>query len=315
MRQDCLELSEAKPILFCSCYFNCCFFLHEVLKHSKALCAKSNLFHVSTNFNPRCVQVGFKNLSCSVFCMRNIVSILDSFAAIHTYSCHIDSILAQNPISLKRVILWYNQVMDTLLTFVVSFAVLIYSVILHELAHGLVADRLGDPTARLSGRLTLNPLPHIDLFWTILLPLMLMFTGGPIFGGAKPVPIDPFNLKEGKKDVALVALAGPATNLLLAIIAALLIRTHIFNPAEQILTIIFSLNVYLAVFNLLPLPPLDGSKVFALLLPDREAAAFMALGNIGILILFLLLAFPIGGFYLPTFMQNIYASVVRLMGF
>ncbi|MBI2033277.1 MAG: site-2 protease family protein, partial [Candidatus Levybacteria bacterium] len=85
--------------------------------------------------------------------------------------------------------------------------ILIYSAILHEIAHGYVADRLGDPTARLSGRLTLNPIPHIDPFMTILLPLLLIMSGSPIiFGGAKPVPVDPFNLKEGRKDIAIVAL-------------------------------------------------------------------------------------------------------------
>ena len=105
-----------------------------------------------------------------------------------------------------------------------SLPILLFSAILHEVAHGLVADRLGDPTPRLMGRLTLNPKSHIDPFMSIALPLLLMLSGSPlIFGAAKPVPVDPFNLKEGRKDVALVALAGPLTNVLLAIFSSFLL--------------------------------------------------------------------------------------------
>src|SRR3989338_1003057 len=101
---------------------------------------------------------------------------------------------------------------------VISLAILVFSAILHEVAHGFVADRFGDPTPRLSGRLTLNPKSHIDPFMSVLLPLVLLLSGSPvIFGAAKPVPIDPFNLRDGRKDVALVALAGPLTNIILAI--------------------------------------------------------------------------------------------------
>src|SRR3990167_1552574 len=108
---------------------------------------------------------------------------------------------------------------------VTTLAILVFSAILHEIAHGYVADRFGDPTARLMGRLTLNPIPHLDPLMSIILPLLLAFTGSPIIlGGAKPVPVDPFNLKDGRKDIALVSLAGPATNILLAIIATLLFR-------------------------------------------------------------------------------------------
>src|SRR6266480_5265448 len=104
----------------------------------------------------------------------------------------------------------------------IGLIILIFSAILHEIAHGYVADRLGDPTARLAGRLTLNPVKHIDLFWTILLPLFFFLSQSPIlFGGAKPVPVDPFNLKEGRKDIALVSLAGPLTNILLALLASI----------------------------------------------------------------------------------------------
>lgn len=192
-----------------------------------------------------------------------------------------------------------------------SLFILVYSAILHEIAHGMVADRLGDPTARLLGRLTLNPIPHIDLFMTILLPLMLIISGSPvIFGGAKPVPVDPFNLRDGRKDMALVSLAGPATNLLLAILAGLGIRMLFFFGHSAIatdfflsflfyfLTITLQLNLLLAIFNLLPIPPLDGSKIFAMLLPEKEAAAYLSLGQFGIFILLALLFFPIGPFSL-----------------
>lgn len=212
-----------------------------------------------------------------------------------------------------------------ILAIILAFPILLYSAILHEIAHGLVADRLGDPTARLSGRLTLNPISHIDPFMSILLPLFLFISGLPVFGGAKPVPIDPFNFREGKKDIALVALAGPLTNLLLAAAAALLLHGFALIPGTQssligmiaalILQVAMQINLYLAIFNLLPIPPLDGSKVFALLLPDSIADSYLYIGSIGVLILFLLLSFPVAGFYLPTFMQHLYTILVGMLGF
>lgn len=226
--------------------------------------------------------------------------------------------------SLKGENVCYTLVMDFGIGLIFLLPILLFSAILHEIAHGLIADRLGDPTARLSGRLTLNPIKHIDPFMTILLPLLLIFSGSPvIFGGAKPVPIDPFNLKDGKKDIALVALSGPLTNLLLAAVAALLYHGLNFIPTTNVVTVLFSLffqitvqiNIYLAIFNLLPIPPLDGSKVFALLLPDSLSDAYLSIGSFGVLLLFLLLSFPLGGFYLPTFMQHIYTIVSNALGF
>ncbi len=194
----------------------------------------------------------------------------------------------------------------------IGLPVLIFSAILHEVAHGYVADRFGDPTARLAGRLTLDPRPHIDTFMTILLPLMLIVSGSPIiFGGAKPVPIDPYNLKEGRKDVALVALVGPLTNVLLAVAAAGLFRFFAMLPfvipafIGYILIIIVHYNLLLAIFNLLPIPPLDGSKVFAMLLPEAQANAYMSLQGIGIFILLILLMIPIGGFSLMGLVSNL----------
>lgn len=194
----------------------------------------------------------------------------------------------------------------------IGLTILIFSAILHEVAHGFVADRFGDPTARLSGRLTLDPRPHIDPFLTLLLPFMLILSGSSIiFGGAKPVPIDPFNLKEGRKDVALVALVGPLTNVLLAIGGAMLFRFLDWLPilfpsiVGLILVLIVKYNLLLAIFNLLPIPPLDGSKVFAMLLPEEHANTYLSLQNIGIFIIFFLLLFPIGGFSLMEFVSNL----------
>ncbi len=153
-----------------------------------------------------------------------------------------------------------------------GIAILILSIIVHEIAHGVAADKLGDPTARYAGRLTLNPIPHIDPMGSIVLPLVTYFSGGFIFGWAKPVPYNPYNLRHGVWGEALVALAGPASNILIALIFGLLIR---FAPlSESLLTVsalIALVNINLAVFNLVPIPPLDGSKVlFALLPPGRE---------------------------------------------
>lgn len=208
--------------------------------------------------------------------------------------------------------------------------ILIFSAILHEIAHGYIADRLGDPTARLMGRLTLNPIPHIDPIMSIALPLLLVLSGSPVlFGGAKPVPIDPYNLREGRKDVALVALAGPLTNVLLAISSALLLHGLVFViphlPQDMYLTIIANIlylilytaasyNILLAIFNLLPIPPLDGSKIFALLLPEKEAAWYLSLSNIGIFILFFLLFFPIGGFSLSQAISHWFVLAKHLLG-
>ncbi len=211
----------------------------------------------------------------------------------------------------------------------ISLGILLYSAILHEVAHGFVADRLGDPTARLSGRLTLNPKSHIDPFFSILLPLTLYFSSGGrfIFGGAKPVPVDSFNLRDGRKDIALVALSGPLTNLLLAIIASFIIKALVTVYAisvgqtvgffwELIFGILFrivEINLLLAIFNLLPIPPLDGSKVFALLLPEKEAHAFLSLGQFGIIVLLFLLFFPIGGFSLQDLIFQLFSFAQSLL--
>ncbi len=158
-----------------------------------------------------------------------------------------------------------------------SLVVLFVSVILHEVAHGYMADYLGDPTARLAGRLTLNPLSHIDPMGSIILPGILAMTGSPIMiGYAKPVPYNPYNLP-GKYDELLVAAAGPAVNILLALVFGLLMRFGGVAMSPVLFTafgIIVLRNLVLAIFNLIPIPPLDGSKVLAGILPGGMAHAY-----------------------------------------
>ena len=193
--------------------------------------------------------------------------------------------------------------------------ILLFSAILHEIAHGYVAERLGDPTARLAGRLTLNPKNHIDPIMSVLLPLILLISGSPIiFGAAKPVPVNPFNLRDGRKDLALVSLAGPLTNIMIAIAASLLLKILTFPELQGILFMVVHLNLLLAIFNLLPIPPLDGSKVFSLLLPGKMADAFLSLGSIGFLIIFFLLLSP-GTFSLGRIISSLLTFSEKLLGF
>jgi len=171
---------------------------------------------------------------------------------------------------------------------------LLFSVIVHECAHGLVAEWWGDPTARMLGRLTLNPLPHIDLFGSILVPGLLLLTGsGVVFGWAKPVPITLENFRDRKLGDITVSLAGPASNVLLALALAALLavaglafgRGGVPDALAALCGYGIFLNFILALFNLIPIPPLDGSHVVANLLPGPMAYAYRSLGQVGILIL------------------------------
>ncbi|MGE5042157.1 MAG: site-2 protease family protein [Candidatus Levyibacteriota bacterium] len=192
----------------------------------------------------------------------------------------------------------------------IGVVILIFSAILHEVMHGWVADKLGDPTARLMGRLTLNPIPHIDPLMSVVIPIILILAHSPIiFGAAKPVPVNPMHLHDGKKDFALVGLAGPLTNAVIAIIAAGLL--HIV-PADNFIAYILSLvvlyNLILAFINLIPIPPLDGSRVITFLLPDDLARKYLSIESFGIVILFLLLSFTNLGavlFNLITFSMHL----------
>ena len=157
-----------------------------------------------------------------------------------------------------------------------SFIILIISVIAHEVAHGYAADSLGDPTARLSGRLTLNPLPHIDLMGSIIIPALLIFSGSSIlFGWAKPVPYNPYNLRNKRWGEMLVAIAGSATNLFLAVIFGLIVRfgaTTLPPSALALAATITFINLFLGLFNLIPFPPLDGFTALRSALPWNLAS-------------------------------------------
>ncbi len=163
----------------------------------------------------------------------------------------------------------------TSIGFIFSLAVLIVSVMIHEIAHGWTAFILGDPTAKLAGRLTLNPIKHIDPVGSIVVPLVLsLLPGGVVFGWAKPVPYNPYNLKV-KNGPAYVALAGPASNFIIAIIFSLLIRSGLGVSllgiqALPILSIIVLINIMLGLFNLIPIPPLDGSTILFSFFPPRS---------------------------------------------
>ena len=177
-------------------------------------------------------------------------------------------------------------------------AVLIPAVILHEVSHGVVALAFGDDTAKRAGRLTLNPLAHIDPIGSVLLPLLLALAGGPIFGWAKPVPVNPRNLRNPRQQSLLVSLAGPATNIVLALVVALLLRqaTHLTLPVELLLWFGY-LNVVLATFNLIPIPPLDGSAVIERFLPAQWWPGWLKIRQYSFFLLFLLL-FLLPGDYL-----------------
>lgn len=157
------------------------------------------------------------------------------------------------------------------LDIVFSILILIMSVVVHEVSHGFAANLLGDPTARLAGRLTLSPLPHIDPVGSVLVPLLLFFTNaGVMFGWARPVPVNPYNLR-GKYGEAIVAAAGPLSNIMLAAFFGLLIRLGSVLPDSflHMATLAVIINIVLAIFNLVPIPPLDGSKILFAFLPHH----------------------------------------------
>ena len=194
--------------------------------------------------------------------------------------------------------------------------VLVFSAIIHEVAHGYMAERLGDPTARLAGRLTLNPISHLDPFGSFLLPLLLYFsTGGAfVFGWAKPVPYNPYNLKDPKAGAGKIAAAGPLTNLAIAAVFGVILRAATAggygeSPLLLLLSIIIYTNVLLAVFNLVPIPPLDGSKVLFALLPRtlraHELQRFLEQYGFYILIAFVFFGFS----FLVPIVQFVYALI------
>jgi Zn-dependent protease len=213
----------------------------------------------------------------------------------------------------------------TILTVFIYVVIFIFSAIIHEISHGYVAHLRGDNTAKLMGRITLNPMSHIELFGSILLPAMLLFLKSPIlFGWAKPVPIDYRNFKNPKLDIPLVSLAGPIANLLLALVSGFGIRLIGMFPnfeagfgaaIQSFFYILLVINVILAIINLIPIPPLDGSKVITYFMQRDLAAKYMNLNSLICLILLLLLfslsmtwslLYPVISFFVGTFSGSPY---------
>ena len=203
---------------------------------------------------------------------------------------------------------YHKIIMNQALEFIFQIAILLFSIVIHEVSHGAVAYALGDPTAKDEGRLTLNPIKHLDPFGSILLPILTYIAGGFIFGWARPVPYNPYYLKRPKwlgwiSPDALVGAAGPLSNVILAIVFGLLIRLaevfYFFPPAFfQIAAFIVFLNLILAIFNLVPIPPLDGSKVLFALLPHRADEIMVFMERYGFMLL-LVFIFLLSGIILP----------------
>lgn len=196
-----------------------------------------------------------------------------------------------------------SQLFSNPILFFVWAAALLIAVTIHEFSHAFVADRLGDPTARLLNRVSLNPINHLDPIGT----LMLLFFQ---FGWGKPVPFDPFNLRRPKRDSALISLAGPASNLILAILLSLILKLQ-FSPLLSLFLIpIIIININLAIFNLLPIPPLDGSKILYGILPMSWAEEYNDFMRSYGSILLILLIIPIGG---SSLVINLIMPVINLV--
>jgi Zn-dependent protease len=206
----------------------------------------------------------------------------------------------------------------------IFFAVFLFSLSFHEAAHAWTAERFGDSTGRYLGRITLNPIPHIDVFGTILFPLIGMLSGGMMFGWAKPVPVNTLQMRDRKLGDICVSLAGPLSNALLAVVFFVLLKTLFYSslvsplalgefayPAKRLLSTGLFLNVLLMVFNLLPIPPLDGSHVLRNLLPDSAAEVYERLQPYGFLLMILLLVTgTFGTIYSPI--SNFVAGLLYL---
>lgn len=202
------------------------------------------------------------------------------------------------------------------ISYIVSILVVIlFSMTLHEAMHGFMAYWLGDDTARLEGRLTLNPIKHIDPFLTILLPLMLAFVGAPVFGGAKPVPFNPARLRYDEWGAALVAIAGPLTNFVLAF---LFFTVYVATGMEseglvgQFLTVGMFVNLGFFIFNMLPIPPLDGSRVIYALAPDFVRRGMEAIEQFGLIFIFAIVLLASSA--LGQLIQAAMVAIIRFFG-
>ena len=202
--------------------------------------------------------------------------------------------------------------MDIAITLIFLLLVLVFSTVLHELAHGYVAYWLGDETAKLNGRLSLNPLRHIDPYMSIILPVLLYLMGGPIFGGAKPVPINTRNLRGREWGFALVAIAGPLMNILLAFIFFLLwfFVGHGSDLWGGILINSMYMNMGFALFNMIPIPPLDGSRVLYALAPDFVKRFMESIEHVGIIFVYIMVSFLSG--LIANYMNTAQSAILKL---
>ena len=200
-----------------------------------------------------------------------------------------------------------------ILSFLVSFGLLIIAMTVHEFAHGFVAYKLGDSTAKHSGRLTLNPLAHIDPVWTVIMPLFLFISthGQFVFGAAKPVPINYWALKNPKRDIIWIGLSGPLTNLIFAFLLSIFLR---FLRPESVLSFLMQnlivINVVLGVFNLVPIPPLDGSRILMGLLPENMARSLSKIEPFAFVILLILMFTGV----INAVIWPVILSILRLLG-
>ena len=188
--------------------------------------------------------------------------------------------------------------MESVITVVFYYLFFVMSVVMHECAHGYAAMTAGDDTAYMMGRLTLNPIKHIDPLWTIAMPIIMLMSGiGVVIGGAKPVPVNPLRFRNPRRDIFVVSAAGVAVNGLLAVVCVIPLHLEVFEKGTIGMTV-FGMagltNLFLMVFNLLPVPPLDGSRILANMLPREQAAALERVGVFGFVILIVLLRFGLG---------------------
>ena len=204
-----------------------------------------------------------------------------------------------------------------------TFIIFIIFATFHEYGHGWMANRLGDSTAKRSGRLSLNPLVHIDPMWTIIMPIMLLISSGGRFalGSAKPVPVNPMLLRDPKRSMVWVGMAGPSTNIIWALIIIVLMKTgmntglflpggrlHLNYAPYLLLFKCLQINIMLLVFNMLPIPPLDGSKILEGLLPDRYAEEYSKVGRFGFLIIIMLMISGVLG----QLLGNVITLVIKI---